>query len=121
MLSTPRASARSTRSAERRPRAANAASAMRDHEARRAVSIERRMRIAWALSRAGHDRRVMLALLLVERLTAAEAASALGVSVSRLRGFYRETLADLREAAHGRLARERARRPRPVERLRKAS
>jgi DNA-directed RNA polymerase specialized sigma24 family protein len=81
----------------------------------------RRARVAWALRNADHDRRVVLALLLVERLSAVEAASALGVPVERVRGSYRQALAELRAAAHG-APRPRGRRPRTTHvRFRKAS
>lgn len=89
-----------------------------------ASSDERRQRIAFALGRAAHDQRLMLALLLLERLSAAEAASVLGIPVRRLRGSVRRTLADLRAAALGDAApvrAARARRPRAGERFRKAS
>lgn len=122
MLSAARGNSRTGRSAERRPRVARTSHPTRHEAASRAASVERRMRIAWALNRVGQDRRAVLALLLLERLTAAEAANALGMTVHRLRGFYRETLADLREAASGRLAPERTRRTRStIERYRKAS
>jgi DNA-directed RNA polymerase specialized sigma24 family protein len=86
--------------------------------------IERRARVAWALGQAAEDRRLVLALLLYERLSPAEAASALGISVRRVRGSLRRTLADLAAAARGETADAiaRPRRVRSTEpRLRKAS
>lgn len=94
----------------------------RDRETARNTSVVRRARIAWALRNAPHDRRLVLALLLVEGLSAAEAANALDLPVERVRGSYREAIADLRAAAQGvsrSLAPRRARVSHP--RLRKAS
>lgn len=113
MLSATRGSRAATRQAH--------TAESRENGARRETSAERRARIAWALRRSAHDKRLVLALLLVEGLSPAEAATALGVSIQRVRGFYRETLADLRAAALPGV-RERARRaPTAVERFRKAS
>ena len=85
-----------------------------------------RERASVALGRCPERQRLVLALLLVERLSPAEAASALSVSVRDLKCAYRETLANLRRATLGMSVRagERAR-PRRArgadDRLRKAS
>ena len=84
--------------------------------------VQRRARIAGALGRASHDQLMILALILVERLSAAEAASVLDLPVRRVREYYRNMLADLRHAAIGRdSALRRVRRGRAAQSLRKAS
>ena len=93
---------------------------------RRSVNGKERKRASLALGRCPERERLILALLLVERLSPAEAASTLGVSVRHLRVTYRETLANLRRASVGLMARpgERARSRRvasPDIPLRKAS
>ena len=81
-----------------------------------------RSRLTLALGRCPEQQRLMLALLLVERLSPAEASSVLGVPVRRLASTYRETLAGLRQAALGRApVAPRARRIGAEPRLRKAS
>lgn len=84
--------------------------------------------LARALARCAARERVLLALILFERLTFAEAADALGVSVRRISRLYARLLSDLRDALAGRRAPAagglRAARPRqagPAARLRRAS
>jgi DNA-directed RNA polymerase specialized sigma24 family protein len=55
-----------------------------------------RGRIVEALSGFGDEERAVLSMLLVERLTIAEAAEALGCDASRVRLAYRSLLAALR-------------------------
>jgi DNA-directed RNA polymerase specialized sigma24 family protein len=81
----------------------------------------RRARLAAAYQRCSERRRLVLALLLVERLTAAEAADALGLSRPQVEREYREALDAVRRSARDRTAASRARRAPAVERLRKAS
>jgi len=57
-----------------------------------------RDRIAAALRRCSEPQRTMLALVLVERLSSAEAAAVLGVTVSQFERSYRSLIADLRRA-----------------------
>jgi DNA-directed RNA polymerase specialized sigma24 family protein len=115
----------SSRHATRRARITRPAPAVvatRATAAPAGTRIERRSRVAWVLGRAPHDKRLVLALLLVERLTPAEAASALGVPVRHVRGSYTRALADLRRAAAGGPAPARSRRALPrTDRFRKAS
>jgi len=63
------------------------------------------------------DERTMLALVLIERLTQAEAAVAMGMSVRRFERSYQVLLAGLRMAANSRSVPS----PRPALRLRRAS
>ena len=66
---------------------------------RRAVAASRdgrREAVARALSGCAARERVLLALLLFERLTPAEAASVLGVPASRIERAYAELLGQLR-------------------------
>lgn len=112
--------------AARRGAATPAAAATGRTAARHSVNGVERKRASLALGRCPERERLILALLLVEHLSPAEAASALGVSVRHLRSTYRETLANLRRAAVGMSTRpsERARSRRvgsPEARLRKAS
>jgi DNA-directed RNA polymerase specialized sigma24 family protein len=69
-----------------------------------------REKVTAALERLGDDERALLAMLLVERLTPAEAARALDVPVDQLARGYRALLAELRRAVRGLAARP-ARRP----------
>jgi DNA-directed RNA polymerase specialized sigma24 family protein len=78
---------------------------------------ERRAALARALSHCATNERVLLALLLFERLTPAEAASVLDLPAARIERSYAALLASLRRVLG-------ARAPRPVTpelRLRKAS
>jgi DNA-directed RNA polymerase specialized sigma24 family protein len=92
---------------------------------RRPVAVprhDRREAVARALSGCAARERVLLALLLFERLTPAEAASVLGVPASRIERAYAALLARLRELLGGRTPRVRV--PRfatPTARLRRAS
>ena len=81
-----------------------------------------------ALGRCAARERVLLALILFERLTFAEAADALGVPVRRISRLYALLLSDLRGALAGQRAPaaggSRVARPRqaaPAARLRRAS
>jgi DNA-directed RNA polymerase specialized sigma24 family protein len=83
---------------------------------------DRRAAVARALSDCAAGERVLLALLLCERLTPAEAASVLGVPAARVERAYASLLARLRESLRGRRLRSAA--PRfatPTARLRRAS
>ncbi len=60
-----------------------------------------RERVAEAFERLSPHERVLLALLLVERLTPAEAAEAMGMPIERLSRAARELLAELRLAVAG--------------------
>jgi DNA-directed RNA polymerase specialized sigma subunit len=91
----------------RRPRGLKRAPA----PVRRLVALSAaRERVTSALERLGDDERAVLALFLVERLTAAEAARALDVSVEELLRGYRALLGELRRVVRGIAARP-ARRP----------
>ncbi len=93
MLSTPdrlRLANRSTSTRQGRGSAAAGRSA-----------VARRARLVAALARCSARDRVVLALMLVERLSTSEAADALGISVSRLRRVYGESLSELRLAWSG--------------------
>ena len=82
----------------------------------------RREAVARALSGCAARERVLLALLLFERLTPAEAASVLGVPASRIERAYAALLSQLRELLCG--SAPRASVPRfatPTARLRRAS
>jgi DNA-directed RNA polymerase specialized sigma24 family protein len=80
-----------------------------------------RRRLADALERCERRERMMLALLLVERLTPAEAARALGLPVAGVTRRYRALLAELAKAYHGLGSRRAARAAVEVSRLRRAS
>jgi DNA-directed RNA polymerase specialized sigma24 family protein len=83
---------------------------------------DRRDLVARALSDCAARERVLLALLLFERLTAAEAARVLDVPVARIERSYAALLARLRRVVPGPARRSRA--PRfatPDARLRRAS
>jgi len=92
---------------------------------RRPVAVprhDRRGAVARALSRCAARERVLLALLLFERLTPAEAADVLQVPVDRVERAYAALLVQLRDLLHGRAPRADA--PRfatPSARLRRAS
>ena len=92
----------------------------------RFVGETARRLLSAALERRNRRDRLIIALLLVERLSPAEAADVLGISVTRVRDLYRDALAALERAARGETAsasvRERTRRSVLGEaRLRKAS
>jgi len=83
---------------------------------------DRREAVARALSDCAARERVLLALLLFERLTPAEAARVLDVPVARIERSYAALLVQLRRTLPGRI--RRARLPRfatPAARLRRAS
>ena len=83
---------------------------------------DRREAVARALSGCATRERVLLALLLFERLTPAEAASVLGVPATRIERAYAALLSQLRELLGG--SAPRASVPRfatPSARLRRAS
>jgi len=83
---------------------------------------DRREAVARALSGCAASERVLLALLLFERLTPAEAASVLDVPAARIERAYAALLSELRGLSGGRAPRLRA--PRfatPTARLRRAS
>lgn len=83
---------------------------------------DRRTAVARALSDCAATERVLLALLLYERLTPAEAATVLGLPAPRLERAYASLLARLGESLHGGAFRKGA--PRfatPTARLRRAS
>lgn len=84
--------------------------------ARPAAATGRR-RIAEALARRGVRERLLLSLLLVERLRPAEVADALGISVPQVERTYRAVLGGLRRS----LARPAARRRAGSDRLRRAA
>jgi len=85
----------------------------------------RRARLCTALDRLAGPQRAVLALLLVERLTPAEAAQALKVTVRRLNGLYRSALDEMGQALRDQRSRPVVRLPRRAAagdtRLRKAS
>ena len=93
---------------------------------RRPVAVprhDRRAVVARVLSGCAASERVLLALLLFERLTPAEAAMVLGVPAGRVERAYASLLARLREPLRGR-AMSRATDSRfatPTARLRRAS
>lgn len=93
---------------------------------RRPVAVprhDRREAVARALSGCAAGERVLLALLLFERLTPAEAAGVLGVPAARIERAYTALLSQLRELLGGGRA-PRASVPRfatPSARLRRAS
>ncbi|MBI5709970.1 MAG: hypothetical protein HZC42_06655 [Candidatus Eisenbacteria bacterium] len=60
--------------------------------------------LARALARCAVRERLLLALVLFERLTLAEAADVLGVPVRRVHRLYARLLSDLRDALAGRRA-----------------
>jgi DNA-directed RNA polymerase specialized sigma24 family protein len=60
-----------------------------------------RARVASTLERSTERQRLVLALLLVERMSAAEAADALGITVPRLERAYRDVLGGLRRVGRG--------------------
>jgi DNA-directed RNA polymerase specialized sigma24 family protein len=74
---------------------------------------DRRAAVARALSACAAGERVLLALLLFERLTPAEAASVLGVPAPRVERAYVSLLSQLRQSLRGRGA-TRAWRGRPA-------
>jgi DNA-directed RNA polymerase specialized sigma24 family protein len=83
---------------------------------------DRREAVARALSGCAARERVLLALLLFERLTPAEAASVLGVPAAHIERAYAALLAQLRDLLGGRAPRVGA--PRfatPAARLRRAA
>ena len=83
---------------------------------------DRREAVARALSGCATHERVLLALLLFERLTPAEAAGVLGVPAARIERAYAALLSQLRELLGGRAPRAGV--PRfatPIARLRRAS
>jgi DNA-directed RNA polymerase specialized sigma24 family protein len=83
---------------------------------------DRREAVARALSHCAAHERVLLALLLFERLTPAEAASVLEVPAARIERAYASLLAQLSRLPGGRVPRPGA--PRfatPTARLRRAS
>ena len=85
--------------------------------------LDGRRRIAAALKRCTPEERVVLALLLFERLTPPEAADALGVSARQLERVYSQVLRDL-DGVLQRQPTRRSRRARPTPApitLRKAS
>jgi len=72
---------------------------------RRPVAVprqDRRAVVARALSACAASERVLLALLLFERLTPAEAASVLGVPADRIERAYASLLSQLRQSLRGR-------------------
>lgn len=74
---------------------------------RRPVAVprhDRRAAVARALSGCAASERVLLALLLFERLTPAEAATVLGVPAGRVERAYASLLAQLRRCLGGRAA-----------------
>ena len=81
---------------------------------------EARRRVARALSRCAASERVLLALLLFERLTVAEAAEALSVPLAHVEARFEALLAELGAAARGATFRNRRAAPVAV-RLRRAS
>lgn len=85
---------------------------------REAALSAARARLAAALGRFREEDRALLGLMLVERLTPAEAARALDVPVSELLRGYRTLLSDLRRALRG-LAPRPARRAAPIVPLRR--
>ena len=90
--------------------------------ARHASECVERERLIAAIQQASERRRLVLALLLVERLTFTEAANVLGIGVSSARALYREAWSELRRAVAGERQTTRSRRVAAVpERLRKAS
>lgn len=80
-----------------------------------------RRRLLEALQHCAPRERMMLALLLVERLTPAEAARALRVTEASIVRRYRALLAELTRAYHGLGSRRAARAAAGVARLRRAS
>jgi DNA-directed RNA polymerase specialized sigma24 family protein len=85
-------------SVPRRPRGLKRApAAVRDLATREAG----RERVRVALERCAEHERAVLALMLFERLTPAEAANALGVQVSELLRAYDSLMRDLRRALKG--------------------
>jgi len=81
-----------------------------------------RAAVARALSRCATRERVLLALILFEHLTPAEAASVLDVPATRIERAYAALLAELREVLAVRAPRVRARTlATPSARLRRAS
>lgn len=72
---------------------------------RRPVAVprhDRRAAVARALSGCAASERVLLALLLFERLTPAEAANVLGVPAGRIERAYASLLSQLRQSLRGR-------------------
>ena len=70
-----------------------------------AIGSVRRQRVASALESCGERERVILALLLLERLTPGQAAEVLGITVARLLRTYRDVIADLERVAVGGVSR----------------
>lgn len=99
----------SRRSGERSPRAA-----------RPALSVPRR-RIAAALARRGVRERLVLSLLLYERLHAIEVADALGISVRQVERTYASLIAGLRRSLAQPATRTRSRATSAAVRLRRAA
>ena len=87
----------------------NAAATKRARGLKRApVSLRRfaalraaRLRVAEALRDRGAEERAVLAMLLIERHTPAEAAATLGCPVNEVTRAYRALLADLKRAFRG--------------------
>ena len=90
---------------------------------RRALSSSMRVAVAETLERGPERHRILLGLLLVERLSPAEVAGVLRISVSRVERSYREIMSELRRVAEGgaAAATRLGRLPASGERLRKAS
>ncbi len=90
-----------------------------------AIGSVRRQRVASALENCGERERVILALLLLERLTPGQAAGVLGITVAHLLRTYRDVIADLERVAVGGVSRSGLvpgrRRISSGERLRRAS
>ena len=84
------------------PHRAASPSATRSPSATQARVVEgSRDRLSLALGSCPERKRLVLALLLFERLSPAEAATALGVTLRHLETTFRETLGGLRQAALG--------------------
>jgi|RhiMetdeSRZDD1v2_1073273.scaffolds.fasta_scaffold1271759_2 DNA-directed RNA polymerase specialized sigma24 family protein len=98
MLSTPDRLRIANRSSSARQRRGSSPAAVGTG---RGSAVARRARLVAALARCSARDRIVLALMLVERLSTSEAADALGISVSRLRRLYGATLAELRSAWSG--------------------
>jgi DNA-directed RNA polymerase specialized sigma24 family protein len=80
-----------------------------------------RDRVAAALERRGARERLVLTLLLVERLYPIEVADALGISLRQVERTYDALLAELRPSGARDAVRARARATSPASRVRKAA
>lgn len=80
-----------------------------------------RNRVAAALERRGARERLVLTLLLVERLYPIEVADALGISLRQVERTYDALLAELQPSGARGVVRTRARATSPASRLRKAA